>query len=271
MTESNRSLSEFVTFLSTPDMYGSMSLAATMTKWAIHAVVTLLMLAAVIGVLFVVLKFAADILFLTGLGHMMNTDGGAGRGAKFRAGVKNFASPSALTGDITKYLKDDLWKPILTLAFIGLLASGTALPLAGALAGSIGAMVDKLLDLDPEGQIRDFDTKKFKASLNYTRSNDLKMQYDKAVAEARQYRETIYDIGTKNAGSDSQQLKRAQTMYTHAMMRANLIGKSVKSAATKELKVPSNYFKQHTADGLCVGKFKDAAVVSSFGGAFPCK
>lgn len=270
MTESNRSLSEFVTFLSTPDMYGSMSLAATMTKWLIHAVVTLLMLAAVVGVLFIVLKFAADILFLSGLGHMMG-NGGNGKAAAFRENVKKFASKSALDGNITDYLKSDLWKPILTLAFIGLLASGTALPLAGALAGSIGAMVDKLLDLDPEGQIRDFDTKKFKASLNYTRSNDLKMQYDKAVAEARQYRETIYDIGTKNAGSDSQQLKRAQTMYTHAMMRANLIGKSVKSSMTKELKVPKNYFKQHTKDGMCVGKFKDSAVVSAFGGSFPCK
>lgn len=269
MTESNRSLSEFVTFLSTPDMYGSMSLAATMTKWAIHAVVTLLMLAAVIGVLFIVLKFAADIVFLSGAGHLFNPSGA--KGAAFKQKLTSFASDYAVKVEINNYLKHDLWKPILTLAFIGLLASGTALPLAGALAGSIGAMVDKLLDLDPEGQIRDFDTKKFKASLNYTRSNDLKMQYDKAVAEARQYRETIYDIGTKNAGSDSQQLKRAQTMYTHAMMRANLIGKSVKSAATKELKVPSNYFKQHTADGLCVGKFKDAAVVSSFGGAFPCK
>lgn len=268
MGESNVALNEFVGFLSSPDMYGSISTASMLTKWLVHAVVTLLMIAAVIGILFVMIKFAVDILYLSGLGHMYVPT--SDKGKAFKAKLDNFSTKDAHGGDIMAYLKGDFWKPIVTLAFIGLLASGTALPLAGVLAGTTSAFINKLIDLDIEGSARGMDFSKFKVSLKYKRADDLKARYDKEVARARTYRDQIYDLGSKDPGSDNAQLMRIKQNYTQAMIRANLIGKSMGNKA-KELKLPSSYFKQHNEDGLCESAFLDKTVINASGGGTPCK
>lgn len=270
MSESNRALQEFVAFLGSPDMYGSMSLAASMMKWAVHFVVTILMIAAVIGVLFVVLTFAIDIVYLSGLGNFINTDG-SGKGAQFGAKINKLASEYAKEGDIGKYIKKDLWKPIVTLAFIGLLATGMILPLAAQVAGMIGAGVDKILGLDPATQIANFDAKEFANSAKYTRAEDLKQQYDKAVSAASSYREQIYTIGSKGSAGNQETIDRFKRLYTGEMLKAEVIAKEARGKV-KELKLPTAYFNTHKGSSVCTKNFMDGEVSKQFAGvSVPCK
>jgi hypothetical protein len=267
MSESSRALNEFVSFLGSPDMYGSMSLAAQMMKWAVHAVVTVLMIAGLIAILFIVLKFAVDVIFLTGVGHLMSGSGNTRVQGAYGKMTK-FASDGAVAGDVAQYIKNDLWKGILTLAFIGLLASGMILPLAGQVAGVIGAGVDKLIGLDAASELASFDVADFKSSMAFTRADDLKAQYDKYLAETRTYSNQIYDLGTKNLGSENSTLTRARTMYTAAIYKAQAVGNSVKGNASllSELKLPSTYFQQHLAPDVCRSTFVDANVSKQFVG-----
>lgn len=268
MSESNRALQEFVAFLGSPDMYGSMSLAASMMKWAVHFVVTLLMIAAVIGVLFVVLRFAIDIVYLSGLGNFIKTDGDS-RGAKIGAKINKLASPQAIKGDVMAYIKEDMWKFIITLAFIGLLATGMLLPLAAQVAGMIGAGVDKILGLDPATQIADFDFGEFKKSVEYTRPKDLKQQYDKAVSAASSYREQIYTIGSKGSAGNQETIDRFKRLYTGEILKAQAISSQVSGKAA-ELKLPSTYFNAHKKLDVCTKNFLDKGVSENFGVSVTC-
>ena len=268
MSESNRALQEFVAFLGSPDMYGSMSLAASMMKWAVHFVVTLLMIAAVIGVLFVVLRFAIDIVYLSGLGNFISTTG-EGRGAKIGAKVHKLASEYAIEGDIGKYIKKDLYKPILTLAFIGLLATGMILPLAAQVAGMIGAGVDKILGLDPATQISNFDFTEFKDSIDYTRMEDLKQQYDKSVSAASSYREQIYTIGSKGSAGNKETIERFKRLYTGEILKAQAISANAGGRAG-ELKLPTTYFEAHKKPDICTKAFLDKGVTDTFGVKVTC-
>lgn len=265
MTEANRSLQEFVAFLMSPDMYGSMSIAAQMLKWAVHAVTLILMLAAVIAVLFIVLKFACDVIYLTGVGSFF--EGKSGRVGSAVDKVAKFASPHAVKGDIQGYIKSDLWKPIVTLAFIGLLASGMALPLAGQVAGIIGAGVDKIIGLDPATRLANFDYEKFKETITYTRPEDLKDQYDKAVAEMRTYRDRIYDLGIKGVGDDNVTLNQYKSLYTAAWYRAQMISNEL-NKHLGELKIPQSYIIQHKDPSICNTKFEDSNISNSIAKAY---
>lgn len=268
MSESNRALQEFVAFLGSPDMYGSMSLAASMMKWAVHFVVTILMIAAVIGVLFVVLTFAVDIVYLSGLGNFINTEG-TGKGAQIGAKINKLASEHAIKGDIGDYIKKDLYKPILTLAFIGLLATGMILPLAAQVAGMIGAGVDKILGLDPATQIANFDAKEFAKSAEYTRPKDLRQQYDKAVSAAGSYREQIYTIGAKGSAGNQETIDRFKRLYTGEMLKAETLAEQARKH-TNELKLPAAYFNNHKTE-ICNTKFIDKEVQKAFGKTVTCK
>lgn len=267
MSESSRALNEFVSFLGSPDMYGSMSLAAQMMKWAVHAVVTVLMIAGLIAILFIVLKFAVDVIFLTGIGHLMSGSGNSRVQGAYGKMTK-FASEGAVAGNVTDYIKKDLWKAILTLAFIALLASGMILPLAGQVAGVIGAGVDKLIGLDPASELADFNVQEFKESMKYTRANDMKTQYDKYLAETRTYSNQVYDLGTKNLGQENVTLVRAKSLYTAAIYKAQTVGNEVKSnaSAIAELKVPTSYFQQHLKPDVCNTNFIENEVAKQFSG-----
>lgn len=266
MSESNRALQEFVSFLGSPDMYGSMSMAAGIMKWFVHLVVTILMIAAVIAVLFVVLKFAADVIFLSGAGHLMK---GNAKLEKGMAKVEAFASEHAVNVDIKNYIAKDIWKSVITLAFIGLLATGMILPLAAQVAGMIGAGIDKLLGLDPATQIANFNVKEFNDSVKYTRPKDLKQQYDKALSAATAYREQIYTLGTKGAAGNKETIDRYKVLYTGEMMKAEALAVQLRKTNT-ELKLPKTYFDQHKK--VCSGTFMDNATKSAFTGvALTCK
>lgn len=263
MGDSNRSLQEFVTFLGSPDMYGSMSMAAQMLKWAVHLVVTLLMIAGIVAILFVVAKVAVDIVFLSGIGQLLNKDEGAM--GKFNKRLEGFASTNAINGEIGEYIKQDIWKVVLTLAFIGLLASGMLLPIAGQVAGVIGAGVDRIIGLDPAGQVANFDWGEFQESVTYTRDSDLKADYDKYVSEAESYMNYIYDLGSSRKPGDDPAIQKYKRLYTSAMLKATAVSRNVQSA---NLKLPEQYFKQH--EDLCKSEFMDGEVKSEYGGVSVC-
>lgn len=265
MSESSRALNEFVSFLGSPDMYGSMGLAAQMMKWAVHAVVTVLMIAGIIAILFIVLKFAVDVIFLTGVGHVMQSSGGEG-GKALTNRMSGFASAHALDGDISGYIKKDLWKAILTLAFIGLIASGMILPLAGQVAGIIGNGVDRLIGLDPATKLANFDIETFKSSQKYSRPADSKAEYDTYLAEVRTYATQIYDLGAKNSSENNVTLNRAKSLYTAALHKADLVKENMITDKVYEtLKLPKSYFSQHLSKDICNVKFEDKDVKEAMG------
>lgn len=239
MEGANRSLSEFVGFLNSPDMYGSMTVAAQMLSWLVTGVVAILMLAAIIGVCFIVFKFACDVVFISGLGQMAG---------KFGDKLKGFASPSALEGDIGGYLKKDLWKLLVTLAFVGILASGMALPLAGQVAGIIGAGVEKLVGSDPASKIKDFTLSKYGDAVKLMSAEEKKTQYDQAVAEMKTYRDQLNKLGSSgNISLSAVEIDEKKTLYTIAYGKAN----KIQTGLGTELKEEA-YYKQHTKAPLCV-------------------
>lgn len=243
MDGANRSLAEFVSFLSSPDMYGSMSTAATMMSWLIHFIVVVLMVAAVLGVVFIMFKFACDVVFLSGFGQMM--------GNKAQK-LSNFASDSALTGDIYGYIRKDIWKLLVTLAFIGILASGMALPLAGQFAGAVGAMIDKVVGVDPAGKLYEFDFNEFEKSITYMRDEDKKAAYDEAVSQMKSYRDQIYTLGQKaSTDKNDSTLEQYKQIYTNAYLKANALSGELPDG------VESTYKTQHSKTGICVKEFFD--------------
>lgn len=241
MEGANRSLTDFVSFLGSSDMYGSMSVAAGMMGWLIKLVVTVLMIAAVIGVAFIVFKFACDVIFLSGLGHMMK--------GNMASRVEGFASKEAIEGDIISYIKRDAWKLLVTLAFVGILASGMALPLAGQVAGLIGAGIGKLVGVDLAGKVQDFNLDDFTKSMELMSAKEKKAQYDLAVSEMKSYRDQLYKIGSSgNTKLTQTEIDQLQKMYANSFGKADALATDVSTA------VSSEYAKQHSKAPVCVSE-----------------
>ena len=262
MDGANRSLQEFIGVLSSPDMYGSMSTAASLMGWFLHLVVVILMVAAIIGIGLIMFKFACDIIMLSGLGQMM---GGGGNFAQ------RFASEGALSGDVIEYLKKDSWKLVITLGFIGVLASGMALPLAGQVAGIMGAAIDKLVGADLATKAYEFNFSDFSEKLKYYRSDELKNEYDAAIAEMDSYRNQIYAIGSqgKTARNDST-LDNYKQMYAVAFQKAQAVAKAEGTKALSS-NLPASYFEQHSNPEHCVSDFLTNTKTNSSGASPACK
>lgn len=251
MDGANRSLQEFIGVLSSPDLYGSMSTAASLMGWFLHLVVVILMVAAIIGIGLIMFKFACDIIMLAGLGQMM------GKGGAF---AERFASEGAASGDVIEYIKKDSWKLVITLGFIGVLASGMALPLAGQVAGIMGAGIDKLVGADLATKAYDFNFTDFKDKLSYYRTDEIKKEYDAAIAEMDSYREQIYAIGSKGeTARNDTTLENYKQMYTVAFQKAKATAEAVSGTdsnfASLKKTLPANYFNQHSGTEHCVSTF----------------
>lgn len=239
MEGANKSLSDFVSFLGSSDLYGNMSTAAGLMGWVLSLVVTILMIAAVIGVAFIVFKFACDVVFLSGLGHMMK----GGMASK----VEGFASNEAINGDIISYIKKDAWKLIVTLAFVGILASGMALPLAGQVAGLVGAGIGKLVGLDLAQKFDDFKTEDFTAAVTLMSDKEKKSQYDLAVGEMKTYRDQLYRIGSSGSTELTKtEIDQLQKVYANSFQKADVL--SGKLGTT----VSDTYKKQHKKAPICI-------------------
>lgn len=248
MGGANQSLSEFVGFLGNPDMYGSMSTAAGMMGWLLQLVVFFLMVCAVIGVAFIVFKFGCDIVFLSGVGHMM---GGKGQF------VEKFASKSAKESDIMGYLKADVWKLVITLAFVGILASGMALPIAGQVAGVAGAVISKLVGVDVAGKVENFSYDEFSKSMTLLNPETKKAEYDKYIQEGRTYLDQIYKLSnsTTTETTDAVEVEQKISLYAISLNKAEAVAKSDTNTADDA------YYLQHTKAPVC-----NAKVLSKFTG-----
>lgn len=247
MGSANQSLSEFVGFLSSPDMYGSMSTAAGMMAWLLQLVVFILMVCAVIGVAFIVFKFACDIVFLSGLGHMM-------KGGKLQGFVDKFASDAAKESDIMGYLKKDVWKLIVTLAFVGILASGMALPLAGQVAGVTGAVISKLVGIDIAGKVEDFDYDDFKDTIKLMSTGDVKSEYDAQVQAAKNYRDQLYTLGSRGQTAGNEiEIEQKKNLYAISLAKAQALAEKAGDNNTSG----GSYYGQHKASSVCISDLLD--------------
>ena len=259
MNGANQSLSEFVGFLSNPDMYGSMSTAAGMMSWLLQLVVFVLMICAVIGVAFIVFKFACDIVFLSGLGHMLSGGNGSSSG-KVGNFLGKFASEGAQGGDIFTYLKKDAWKLIITLAFLGILASGSALPLAGQVAGVAGAMINKLVGLDVAGKIEDFDYTNFSANINVIDPDVMKSEYDKYLQEAKTYLNQVYSLGNSGeVASGNVELQQKINLYVMSLSKAHAVGLKASGASS----AVDGYYAAHLDKSVCNKTLTSSSAVQS--------
>lgn len=244
MEGANSSLTDFVSFLGSSNLYGSMTVAAGMMGWLINLVVTILMIAAVVGVAFIVFKFACDVVFLSGLGHML-------KGGRMKDKLQGFTSEEAMNGDIMAYLKKDAWKLIVTLAFVGILASGMALPLAGQVAGVIGAALGKLVGLDLASQVANFDLDDFTNAVGYMNAEEKKSQYELAVGEMKTYRDQLYKIGASGSTNLSEvEIEQIKTLYKNAYDKAQALADGMADS-----NLPATYLEQHTKKPICVTEF----------------
>lgn len=183
---SERSLQEFLSLLSSPDVYPDIASAHFVMSPVLSLVSSILAYIGIVAMIFILLRIGADLLIMTGMHSIFDGNKGK-RGVDF---VSRFASTSGKesnakwVGDPVEYVKTEGWKIIIMIAFVGLMVSGQLLPLAGVVTSSIGTAITRVASVDPAPYIKNvqFDTSTFQRIAKSNDINKLQSAYNSEMA-----------------------------------------------------------------------------------------
>lgn len=155
------------------------------------------------------------------------------------------------------YLKKNALNTILMLVLIVFLVTGWIFQIAGMVMTGFGMLMNKIVGIDIEGSIAQFDAQNYDAKADLMTPTQLKGEYDENVAAMRSQRDNIYEIGGGNPDPKDPKLQQAIRQYGMYYARASIAGKKAERNAS-DFKVPRSYFAQHKTEGgsgVCVTTF----------------
>lgn len=153
----DKSLNDFLRIIQSPEAYPQFVGNAFLQTGVLKFVGSMLMVVGIIGFVFMVIKFAADVLVMTGVLYIIDgfeNDKISGAVGGVKASV---LAVSSYTDDEAReapqhpleYFKEKFWKNILLLILIIMLSSGLFLPIVASGTALGGGIVAKVLSINP--------------------------------------------------------------------------------------------------------------------------
>jgi len=149
----DKALNDYLQLLKSPTIYPDIAQASQYLTPFIAIVSDIIAVVGIIAMIVLLLRIAIDVLYMTGLMGIVSERVGTDR----LLAISSFAgSKNIPVGDPIQYVKNFGLKLILMFAFVGLMVSGQFLPLAGTATASIGAVIQKVANVNPVPYIQAF-------------------------------------------------------------------------------------------------------------------
>lgn len=176
------------------------------------------------------------------------------------------------SGTVSAYFKSNIVEIILVIILIVFLMTGFLFRLIAMALSGFGMVANKLLGLDIQGGLSSLNIDAYTQGVEAMRPATAKNEYDTQVGIARAELENLYNLSKKGASVESsrdyEKFNKSKSIYTNALGKAGIVAKELKGDASKQFKLPSEYFEKHTrttGEGVCNSNFFEPAVVSQYG------
>ncbi len=220
-----KSLQDYLTLLSSPEVYPDIASAQFMMTPFIHIISTVLAYIGVIAMMLILLRIGCDVLVMSGMSGILN----GGRGESVSGFIEKFSSKDVTkcVGEPIEYIKKEGYKIIIMIAFIGLMISGQMLPLAGTVTASVGAVVSRVASIDPVPYIRNAELKS--ESLGTIKQRAQRMNVHKlatSYSEQLSNMSAAYNMANKE-GISQEEYKTAANAYANSYQLSKFYAESL--------------------------------------------
>lgn len=257
----NEGISVISEFFNTQSAAGDVAGALSDTAIWFKISMWLIMIIGAISMAIWIARIAADILLIATRGMM--SEKVTGHITKFGTGKsENYTN-------VKTYLGNNLLEIILVIVLITLLMGGYLFRLIALAISGIGALGQRLFNLDIGGKLSALDAQAFSEQLGVQRSASLRNQYDEQYAAVSQYSAELYDMAKNGSVSDDPNFNKVKSLYTQSIVKAEAISAELtgRENVVSEFKLGEGYFTKHlrsSGSGVCNESFLVDNIVQTF-------
>lgn len=177
--------------------------------------------------------------------------------------------------NVMDYIKNNLVNTLLMLTLIVFLVTGWIFQLAAMVMSGFGLLINKIVGIDVEQSIAEFDSQNYDAKASLMRPNQLKQEYDENVAGMRSQAQIIHEAAGGNPDPKDPKIQQYLRQYALYYARAHISGDKVSES---DFNLESGYFTTHRTSGgsgPCNASFLRndaiASLLSSHGAPTSCQ
>lgn len=250
-------LSDIIGFFNNYAGSGDVDGALVSTGFIYKAVLWLIIFVGAVAMAIWIARIAVDILLL------------ATRGTKIAdSKLKDFGTgKDGAAKDVKEYITKNGLEILLMIALFTFLITGWLFRIVAIALAGFGALGNKLFDLDIATTFSNTEVVSYVEQIPARRATALRAEYDETVSNLRAESKRLYDYAAEGILKTEQKYKKASSMYTHYMYRAQAIAQNMDTAKIQSLNLDASYFTQHRSvkgDQICNGSFIDQTIQTQY-------
>lgn len=165
--------------------------------------------------------------------------------------------------NVMDYIKNNAVNTILMLTLIVFLVTGWIFQIAAMVMAGFGLLINKIVGIDVEQSIAEFDSQNYDAKASLMRPNQLKQEYDENVAGMRSQAQLIHEAAGGNPDPKDPKIQQYLRQYALYYARAHISSGKLNE---RDFNLEARYFDTHRTSGgsgPCNAQFLKNSAISS--------